>query len=667
MKALSENRRIEFKDAYAFQNNGKLTIGNALFKRITDIAHGYPRTISLEYNGRELASPKKRNSDCSFMGLSRPEKEWAHYEMCGIAAEIVAENILDSPHILVKMSYRDLWSGACYDRMFYIYPEMPFHAVCCGIRSPILPVLYWNYRELRTAGNAGRGDSGNLESRIDSILPARGVRPRSSLQFFGRTDYTNIIAKKHSIPANGQCKGNILFCENNENLGFCWLQEAPHSDERRDMEPYDFILRKDELASCCWGISPAEFQRDTYYESYRNAVIFYDSELERCRNIKEYIRTRFPIQEDKLLSVVNPWGCGRFPEYVSPQFLTEEIKAAADCGADCYQIDDSWQNGSGLAEILHGKHTGLDFWRISKTRLNGTLKPQVAIAKDAGIQLALWLVPSSNIQFDDWEDFASIILDFYHKYGFHSFKLDGIIVRSYQAERNMENLMRKLRLDSNGEIYFNLDVTNGQRGGFLLFQEYGNLFLENRYLWFKGNCSYHPEKTLRTVWQLSHYLRMERLQIEIPVPEDINPDIYEPNKLPTDYPLEYWAAITLFASPLIWTAPSKIKPETRAVLRKFMELHHSIKSSLLNGNVYPVGQMPSGKSMCGFYADSGYLLVFREKDCVKAKVRLNGVHPSCHWLDSQLLAGTGIVHFNTHSFTADIPDAPGFALFRLKS
>ena len=158
---------------------------------------------------------------------------------------------------------------------------------------------------------------------------------------------------------------------------------------------------------------------------------------------------------------------------------------------------------------------------------------------------------------------------------------------------------------------------------------------------------------------------MERFQIEIPVPEDINPDIYEPNKLPTAYPLEYWAAITLFASPLIWTAPSKIKPETRAVLRKFMELHHSIKSHLLNGNVHPVGQKPLGKSMCGFYADSGYLLVFREKDCVKAEMRLNGVHPSCHWQDFQLLAGTGKVRFNNNSFTADIPNAPGFALFRL--
>ncbi|MBQ7176124.1 MAG: hypothetical protein IJS08_01815 [Victivallales bacterium] len=666
MTALTENLRIEFKDAYAFQNNGKLTIGNALFRRITDISQGYPRTISLTFNGRELANSEKRNSDCCFMGLTRPEREWAQYEMLGIKAEIVEENILDSPHILVNMSYRDLWSGASYSRLFYIYPGMPFHAVRCGVTSPILPVLYWNYRKTNSIGNARRNDTASNESRIDSILPAKGIKPRFSMQFFGRTDYTNDSVRKRSIPANGQCTGNILFCDNGENQGFCWLQEAPPSDERRDMEPYDFILRQDELSSCCWGISPAEFQRDTCYESYRNAVIFYDSELERCLNIKEYIRTRFPIQEDKLISIVNPWGCGRFPEYVNPQFLIEEIKAAADCGADCYQIDDSWQKGNSLADILNGRHTGLDFWDISKTRLNGTLKPQVAAAKNAGIQLALWLAPSTNIQFDDWNEFADIILDFYHKYGFHFFKLDGIIMRSYQAEKNLEKLMRKLRLASNGEIFCNLDVTNGQRGGFLLFQEYGNIFLENRYLlWFKGICSYHPEKSLRTLWQLSHYLRTERLQMELPAPEDLDKAFYEPNKLPTDYPLEYWAAITLFASPLIWTAPSKIKPETRAVLRKFMELHHSIKSSLLNGNVYPVGQMPSGKSMCGFYADSGYLLVFREKDCVKSEMRLNGIIPDCNWRDFQLLAGAGKVRFNTHSFTADITNAPGFALFRL--
>lgn len=38
--------------------------------------------------------------------------------------------------------------------------------------------------------------------------------------------------------------------------------------------------------------------------------------------------------------MVNPWGCGRFKEYISEQFLIDEMKASGEIGADYYQIDD---------------------------------------------------------------------------------------------------------------------------------------------------------------------------------------------------------------------------------------------------------------------------------------------------------------------------------------
>lgn len=44
-----------------------------------------------------------------------------------------------------------------------------------------------------------------------------------------------------------------------------------------------------------------------------------------------------------------------------------------------------------------------------------------------------------------------------------------------------------------------------------MFNEYGNVFLENRYTDWQN---YYPYWTLRNLWMLSKYVPAERLQIE---------------------------------------------------------------------------------------------------------------------------------------------------------
>ena len=62
-----------------------------------------------------------------------------------------------------------------------------------------------------------------------------------------------------------------------------------------------------------------------------------------------------------------------------------------------------------------------------------------------------------------------------------------------------------------GEAVFNLDVTAGRRWGYHYGNEYGNLFLENRYTdW----SNYYPHWTLRNLWMLSRYVPPQNLQIE---------------------------------------------------------------------------------------------------------------------------------------------------------
>lgn len=130
-----------------------------------------------------------------------------------------------------------------------------------------------------------------------------------------------------------------------------------------------------------------------------------------------------------------------------------------------------------------------------------------------------------------------------------------------------------------------------KRPGYFLFLEYGNIFLENRYVTTEGVIGYHPEKTLRNLWLLSRYVRTQSLQIEIPAPDDI-PEGMVFRHDPREYDFEYWCAVALFANMLIWTAPSRLSKESKAVLRKMTALQKTIRPELFSGMVRPVLNWP---------------------------------------------------------------------------
>ena len=176
--------------------------------------------------------------------------------------------------------------------------------------------------------------------------------------------------------------------------------------------------------------------------SVRNAVLLYHSELERETVLKDYLARRFPMSPDKYAVTVNPWGCGAFPQHTSPEFLVDEIRASAECNADYYQIDDSWQQGSGLGEMLTNRRTSMDFWAISRERMGGTFAPQLKAAAESGIRLALWTAPTMTTGFADWLEYAELLLKYHREYGFDLFKIDGVVMHSYESERNLEKILR---------------------------------------------------------------------------------------------------------------------------------------------------------------------------------------------------------------------------------
>ena len=214
---------------------------------------------------------------------------------------------------------------------------------------------------------------------------------------------------------------------------------------------------------------------------------------------------------------------------------------------------------------------------------------------------------------------AHIFRFFQHPYNAHAhprirmFKIDGLTIGSKRAEENLRKFFDRVLADTGNAVMFNLDATASRRGGYHMFNEYGNIFLENRYTdW--GN--YYPYWTLRNLWQLSKYVPAERLQVEF-LNKWRNADKYDAADpfAPARYSFDYLFVITLAAQPLAWMEASNL-PEEAYATASLLKKYQPLQLRFHQGVILPVGEEPSGRSWTGFQSivsgTQGYLVVYRE-------------------------------------------------------
>lgn len=662
---------LHYLDAYCLQTGERLIFGNAAFRREIDLSGGFPRTVSLRDGaGHEFAAADRTDCDSHFVGINPPGYQESCYRIRDCSARRVDSKHFDAPHLAVKLTFGDDIQQAVFVSEYFIYPGLATHAVRNRICSEVMPNCYWSSRNaLRGPGNTTRFPAFFLESAADSLALAPGQEPVEAVEFAGRTDYTDDLVVRH--PADREATrycGNLFRVADAAGRGLEYLQEAPPSAERRDLEDYDFRLEDRTLYSCCWGIPPQELRPGKWFTGYRHALTVYHTPEELAKARIDYLARRFPMRRNEMSAMVNPWGCGRFPQLTGEEFLLREIEAAGQCGADSYQIDDSWQEGGSLAELSNrNRRMTMDFWKISAARLHGSFGRLAAAAQACGVRLALWCAPSANAEYRDWREFAAMVLDYHREYGFDMFKIDGVLTRTYEAEENLEKLLRKVRRDSDGAVYFNLDTTNGQRPGYFRMLEYGNIFLENRYCCHTWSLGYHPEKTLRSFWQLAQFMRAQSLQIEIPAPEEINPELYalRQRSLPDTYSLEYWCAIALFANPLLWFAPSTVGANTRETVRRMLDLRREHADALFRSRIYPAGGEPDGRSITGFYADAGYVMAFREAEAPATTALLTGHFTPPATGRIVRLGGSGELRIGPSGLEVTLPERASYGFFRI--
>ena len=603
-----------------------LTMSSAGLERTMDLSSGTVRTVSMRLGGKVIAGEDGGLlRDFHVIGM-RQDTEALPFKVTDVSADWV-EAPNESPHAEVAVTIEDAFCGIVYVRRYYLYPGVAAIGVRTELESAVVPHVYWSRR-----GDLNRyGDRYRQESCTDSLrLPfCASLR---SIEFFGRTDYTDHLYEEHD--ESELMNGNILVAKGDD-YGVAFLQEAPPSTERRDFETHDFRIVHDgdctEIYSCGWGVSPDEIalkRAGRHFCGDRHVLFAFDDAEQLPRMIKDYMRVRYPLKLERSgLAVVNPWGSGRFGERIGEQFLLDEIAATAKLKADYYQIDDSWQAGKTLANLsIQNMHITPEYWKISDKLFGGSFTPLKDAAAKAGVKLGLWLAPSSNAEYGDYAETVSLIEEMYRDYDIDLFKIDAVMTRTKLAEENLERILKTALERTNDNIYFNLDTTNGQRPGYFMFLNYGNIFLENRYVCHKWGLGYHPGKTLRSLWQLSKFLCPQYLQIEIPDPAEINEEFYANRLHPADYPVEYWAAIALFANPLLWFAPSICPDDIIKRISEIIAVHKQIWPEIYASRVYPIGGEPCGRAFTGFQAccdgGHGYILAFRESQCTASEVQI---------------------------------------------
>lgn len=476
-------------------------------------------------------------------------------------------------------------------------------------------------------------DRSNIEHAKDmKVKPVTAVLDRLQLpgqhwhgravEFRDITDWNNNLVDERQFISYRKTnhRGNILIvADGTADGGFVFLKEAPCSAVQLNYKNADFISDFGSFAVTGLGVTDKDVNPDKWTSTYSSVLCTYGGgELDALRTLRDYqkqVRILDPSRDEMVM--MNTWGDRSQDAKVNEAFCLNELDLAAHLGISLFQIDDGWQAGkSPNSAVAKGSfkniHDNPDYWTPDPEKYPRGLTPIVEKGKKLGIEIGLWFNPSVQNDFADWEKDAATIAGLWKKYGIRMFKIDGLTVNTKKGEENLRKLFDRVLELTDNQVMFNLDATASRRNGYHFFNEYGNIFLENRYTdW--GN--YYPYWTLRNLWQLSRYVPAERLQIEF-LNNRRNDSKYPDDPFaPSGYDFSYIFATTMAGQPLAWMEASNLT-EDAFDIKPLVESYRKIQHDFHKGTILPIGNEPSGRSWTGFQSilndHEGYLLIYRE-------------------------------------------------------
>ncbi|MRX76948.1 alpha-galactosidase [Pedobacter petrophilus] len=602
---------------YAILRNDTLRIGNSTIERVFLWNGGNLKTC--EFNDKKNNQPWKSaglTPDLYIPNSANKSKNGKYLQRKvpsnGIhPAYFEAEVSLDIDSMSLK-------------RVFRLYADCP--VIACDTYLKGVARGKWsksntNVADLKNIENINHAEADNDPPILDQLNLSGKHWALEVVDFLDVTDRNNTLVKPYKgLSYKSEIyKGNILFADNKEaGKGLFILKEAPCSNIQLAYPGGDFITNFGQFKVIGLGIEPSDLSLQEWTKTYSCAIGLYAGNgANKYTNLHEYqkLKRLNKAAEDNMV-MMNTWGDRGRDTKVNEAFCLKEILAAARLGATHFQIDDGWQTGRSANSAFWGGSfkniwSNPDYWKPDVKKYPHGLKPLVDAGRKSGVKICLWFNPSIQNNFADWEKDAEALLNIYKNDGIKVFKIDGVNIPNKTAENNLRKLFDKVVAESNGAISFNLDVTAGRRGGYFYFNEYGNIFLENRYTDWQN---YYPYWTLRNLWMLSKYTPTQKIQVEF-LNKWRNQDKYGNDKFsPSNYSFNYLFAITMAGQPLAWMEGTGLPEEafeTANTIKKYKE----IQADFHQGTVLPIGDEPSGQAWTGFQSinnKSGYLLVFRE-------------------------------------------------------
>lgn len=602
---------------YGYLQNDTLVLGNALIERKFVWNDGNLRTHSLTDKIGDYTWQNKSKSPDFYIMKNAPKAFDSVF-----TTQEVKENIIQPARFEATVSYT--LNELQIKRVFRIYENSP--AIACdtylrGITNSVFGGRTENAADRKNIEFAEDMKSKQVTAILDQFNPGGKHWQMKTVEFYDVTDWNNnLVFETNVIPyRKNPYRGNLLFAHNPENdKGFFFLKESPCSSVQLAYNGNDFTAEFGCFTVVGLGINENDLKVNEWTKTYSVVLgVYSGKELDQLSALRSYqknIRKLLPERDEMIM--MNTWGDRSQDSKVNEKFSLVEVERAADLGMTHFQIDDGWQMGrSPNSAIAKGSFKNIwdnpNYWKPDPIKYPRGLQPVVQRGKELGVEICLWFNPSVQNDYADWQKDAQAMIDLYKEYGIRTFKIDGLAIPTKKSEINLRKLFDKVLEGTDNNAVFNLDATAGRRAGYHMFNEYGNIFLENRYTdW--GN--YYPYHTLRNLWQLSKYVPAEKLQIEF-LNKWRNADKYTNDPFaPSRYSFEYLFAITMVGQTLAWFEGSGLPDEAlniKTLITEYKKIQHDFHS----GVILPIGDEPSGRSWTGFQSvneDKGYLLFFRE-------------------------------------------------------
>ncbi len=598
-------------EPYARVEEGQLILGNAVIERAVALDSGESRPLRLtdRRNGIRYQTLAPKPAAVGARDDAPVESHWTQ--------ENVPASNLEPAHLRVEVDSR--FPDYRLRRVFRVFPGV------AAIQQT---------QHVRIEPDADRSRLKQLDADgfiLDQIsLPGNHWKARS-VEFFDRTDDRNTLTREEeriAFTKEEKMRGNLLWAVPvNGERGIFFLKEAPSSESQLHYPGHDFRFSREGLTVDGAGLLLAELEPGLWYRAYAVVTGVFEGGFDEMRMaLRGYQKTlrRYDPERDAML-MMNTWGDRNRDARIHDDFLRREVDAAARLGLSHFQIDDGWQEGlsQNSAQQAGEKWAAWERedWLPHAERLPDGFAPIVRYAREKRIELGLWFNPTRANDYATWERDADIVLDLYREHGFRYIKIDGVELPTKTADDRFRRFCEKVMRESNGEIVLHLDATAGQRMGYHYHNQYGVVFLENRYTdW----GSYYPHWTLRNLWMLSHYVPPERLQIEF-LNKWRRPDQYDKADplAPINVPFDYIFASTMMAQPLAWFEASGL-PDEGIAIASIVQQYREWMPEIHRGAIFPIGDEPDGHQWTGFQSLvdplSGFLLVLRENTAAETAV-----------------------------------------------